>query len=125
MYTFLKEFLQVPVCKSLNLHILRWEKIMGEWRKFLEVLCLLAELSTSPHFTLATAKKRRGTAVEQSDLPFLPSALHSPQPTPHEESAGEGPLPSLRPPVLHAEGHQPGLDLLHGSYHLADLGVAV
>lgn len=89
---------------------------------------MLAGLSTSPCCTLATAKKCRGIAVEQADLPLLPSALHSCEPTPgeeSEESAGEGTLPSLRLPVLHAEGHQLGLDLLHGSYHPADFGVAV
>lgn len=69
--------------------------------------------------------KNADTAVEQSDLSLLPSALHSHEPTPCEESAGEGTLPSLRPSVLHAEGHQLGLGPLHGSYHLAVIGVAV
>lgn len=94
------------------------EKVSG-------MLCLLAELRTSPCCTLATAQKRRGTAVEQPDLPLLPSALHSHEPAPPEEVAGEGTLPSLSAPVLQAEGPQPGVDLLQGSYHLADFGVAV
>lgn len=84
------------VHKSLNMHILHWEKIVGQW-KSLQVFCLLAELSTSPCCTLATAKRCRGLAVEQCDLPLLPSALHSHNPNSMSNHQEKGLSPSSDP----------------------------
>lgn len=86
----------MSVHKSFSVHILHSGKIVGEW-KSLEVLCLLAELSTSPGCTLAAAKKCRGTAVKQSDLPLLPSALHSHEPKSMRNHQEKGLSPASDP----------------------------